>query len=165
MWNLCIWLLNVCLFVEIIADLQWGFGTIKLEPLTWSSDELIKFQELVYSESIDVMFVTETWLNSNISDREILPIGYDIYRTDRSLGRPGGGILIATKQDTFIICNQISSVSMKNLEAVAIECTLPNHTKWLVVCCYKPPDSNDICLISIHLQIFICWQDPYRRWL
>jgi hypothetical protein len=26
---------------------------------------LIKFQELVYSESIDVMFVTETWLNNN----------------------------------------------------------------------------------------------------
>ena len=90
------------------------------------------------------MFVTETWLNSNISDREILPIGYDIYRTDRSLGRSGGGVLIAIKQDTFINCNQISSVSMKNLEAVAIECTLPNLTKWLVVCCYRPPDSNDM---------------------
>jgi hypothetical protein len=59
---------------------------------------LIKFQELVYSESIDVMFVTETWLNSNISDGEILPIGYDIYRTDRSLGRSGGGVLIAIKR-------------------------------------------------------------------
>ena len=66
-----------------------------------------KFQELVYSESIDVMFVTETWLNSNISDREILLIGYDFYRTDRSLGRSGGGVLIAIKQDTFINCSQI----------------------------------------------------------
>ena len=113
---------------------------------------LIKFQELVHSESIDVMFVTETWLNSIISDREILPIGYDIYRTDRLLGRPGGGVLIALKQDTFINCNQISSVSMKNLEAFAIECTLPNHTKLLVVCCYSPPDSND-SLISVPLLI------------
>ena len=33
---------------------------------------------------------------------------------------------------------------MKNLEAFAIECTLPNHTKLLVVCCYRPPDSNDM---------------------
>ncbi|CAB3985999.1 Hypothetical predicted protein [Paramuricea clavata] len=105
---------------------------------------MFKFQELVYSESIDLMFVTETWFNSNISDREILPIGYDIYRTDRSLGRSGGDVLIAIKQDTFINCNQISSVSMKNLEAVAIECSLPNLTKWLVVCCYRPPDSNDM---------------------
>jgi hypothetical protein len=105
---------------------------------------LIKFQELVYSESIDVMFVTETWLNSIISDREILPIGYDIYRTDRLLGRPVVGVLIAVKQDTFINCNQISSVSMKNLEAFAIKCTLPNHTKLLAVCCYRPPDSNDM---------------------
>jgi hypothetical protein len=29
---------------------------------------LSKFQELLYSESVDIMFVTETWLNSNVSN-------------------------------------------------------------------------------------------------
>ena len=30
------------------------------------------------------------------------------------------------------------------MEAVAIQCTLPNHAKWLLLCCYRPPDSNDM---------------------
>ena len=55
---------------------------------------LSKFQELLYSESVDIMFVTETWLNSNVSNIEILPNGYNIYRADRSLRRTGGGFLL-----------------------------------------------------------------------
>ena len=103
---------------------------------------LSKFQELLYSESVDIMFVTETWLNSNVSNKEILPNGYNIFRTDRSLGRTGGGVLIAIKHGIFINCHQVSSLSSANLEAVAIDCTLPNHAKWLLVCCYRPLDSN-----------------------
>ena len=88
-----------------------------------------KFQELLYSESVDITFVTETWLNSNVSNKEILTNGYNIYRTDRSQGRTGGGVLIAIKHGIFISCHQVFSVSSANLEAVAIECTLPNHAK------------------------------------
>ena len=29
-------------------------------------------------------------LNSSISNKEVLPYGYDVYRTDRALGRSGG---------------------------------------------------------------------------
>jgi hypothetical protein len=90
------------------------------------------------------MFVTETWLNSNVTSKEILPNGYNIYiyRSDRSLGRPGlGGTLIAIKHGIFISCSQITSIATMNLEAVAIQYTLyiPNHAKWLLVCCYRPP--------------------------
>lgn len=90
---------------------------------------LSKFQELLYSESVDRMFVTETWLNSSVSNKEILPNEYSIYRIDRSHGRTGGGVLIAIKHCIFISCHQVSSISSANLEAVAIECTLPNQTK------------------------------------
>ncbi len=90
------------------------------------------------------MFVTETWLNSNVSNTEILPNGYNIYRTDRPLGQTGGGVLIAVKHGIFISCNKVSSLSSANVEVVAIECTLPNHAKWLLVCGYRPPDSNDM---------------------
>ena len=82
---------------------------------------LSKFQELLYLESVDVTFVTETWLNNNVSNEEILPNGYNIYRTDRSHGRTGGGVLIAIKRGIFISCHQVSSISSANLEAVAME--------------------------------------------
>ena len=108
------------------------------------TSNLLKFQEMIYSEMFDIVFVSETWLNSDISCKEILPYGYDIYRTDRSLGRSGGGVLIATKHDAFINCSHLISIASLNLEAVAILCTLPNHEKWLFVCCYRPPVSKDM---------------------
>ena len=66
------------------------------------------------------MFVTETWLNSDISSKEILPHGYNIYRTDRSLGQTGGGVLVAIKHGVFINCSQLTSIATSNLEAIAI---------------------------------------------
>ena len=34
------------------------------------------------------------------------------------------------------VATKFFSISSANLEAVAIECTLPNHAKWLLVRCY-----------------------------
>ncbi len=105
---------------------------------------LMKFQEMVYSESVDLMFVSETWLNSSISNKEVLPYGYDVFRTDRALGRSGGGVLLAIKHGIFINCTQVTSIATINMEAVAVQCTLTDHTKWLFVCCYRPPNSKDL---------------------
>ena len=81
---------------------------------------------MAYSEAVDLMFVSETWLNDSISNQEILAYGYDIYRTDRPSGRSGGGALLAIKHGTIINSNQISSIATANLEAVAMECILPS---------------------------------------
>ena len=91
---------------------------------------------MIYSESVDIMFVTETWLNSNVTSKEILPNGYNIYRSDRSLGRTGGGTLIAIKHGIFISCSQITSIATTNLEAVAIHCTLPIISLYLFICLF-----------------------------
>ena len=58
---------------------------------TWN---LHRFQDLVYSECADVVFVTETWLTGNILDTELLGQDYTIIRKDR-IARRGGGVLIA----------------------------------------------------------------------
>ena len=40
-------------------------------------------------------FLTETWLNSNVSDPNFCPLGYSIIRNDR-IGR-GGGVAVIFK--------------------------------------------------------------------
>ena len=52
-------------------------------------NKLYNFQGYIYASSFDIACVTETWLNSEILDFEILPKGYDIYQRDR--GHQGGG--------------------------------------------------------------------------
>ena len=48
----------------------------------------------------------------------------------------------AIKLGRFIKCSQVSSIATTNLGVVAVECTLPNHTKWPVACCYRPPTAT-----------------------
>ena len=60
---------------------------------------LKSFQDLAFVENLDIIIVTETWLNDNISNNEILSIGYNIIRKDRSSGKRGGGVLIALRNN------------------------------------------------------------------
>ena len=46
------------------------------------------FQNLIYTEDTDIVFVNETWLSKNINSLEILHSGYTIFKIDRK-GRGG----------------------------------------------------------------------------
>ena len=46
-------------------------------------------RDIAYGYDLDVICLTETWLNEAINDHEILPTAYNIYRRDR-VGRTGG---------------------------------------------------------------------------
>ena len=47
----------------------------------------------MYASDCNVFCITETWLSDKISDGEILPSGFVLYRCDRP--SRGGGVLIA----------------------------------------------------------------------
>ena len=67
---------------------------------------LTNFQNLVYTEQADLVWVTETWLNGNVDSAEILPWGdYAIYRKDRPTR--GGGVLLAVKTTSFTRCREV----------------------------------------------------------
>ena len=54
------------------------------------------FYKISFMDYLDVIYLTETWLNESIMDHEILPTAYNIYRCDR-VGRIGGGVMTAVK--------------------------------------------------------------------
>ena len=41
------------------------------------------FQDLVYTEDLNIVLVTETWLHRDVESSELLYSGYSIYRNDR----------------------------------------------------------------------------------
>ena len=53
---------------------------------------------MIISEGVDVLAITEKWLDKMIADSEVCPNGYNIYRNDRN--RKGGGV-------AFIVSNQL----------------------------------------------------------
>uniref|UniRef100_A0A1X7U0A1 Endonuclease/exonuclease/phosphatase domain-containing protein n=1 Tax=Amphimedon queenslandica TaxID=400682 RepID=A0A1X7U0A1_AMPQE len=56
-------------------------------------NKLVSLQLFIYLRDFHIVALTETSCHSNISDSEILPKGYTLYRNDRDYG--GGGVLIA----------------------------------------------------------------------
>ena len=89
-----------------------------------------------------MIMVTETWLNNNITNNEILPKGYHVIRKDLVADKRGGGVLIALRDD--IVYNRVTS--RKNcpnwsdrLAIIALELELLNSKKTLVCVCYRPP--------------------------
>jgi hypothetical protein len=75
-------------------------STRKLPDGSYASN-LKSFQDMVFAEELDLIFVTESWLNDNFSDKEILPKGYNIVRKDRSANQRGGGISSTTTSIPF----------------------------------------------------------------
>ena len=85
-------------------------------------------------------FITVTWLSDYISDCEIPPSDFVLYRKDRP--SRGGWVLIAIKQSLY--CSLIPSPS--DIEVVSIKLGL---TKEIVICCvYVPPDSSPAYYVS-----------------
>lgn len=66
---------------------------------------LSRFQELAYAEESDIIFVSETWLSTDVLNSEILPEDYFIVRNDRDTH--GGGVLLAIKSSSFKSAREI----------------------------------------------------------
>lgn len=98
------------------------------------TSNLAHFQELVFTEDADLALVTETWLNSDTSNTEILANDYEICRINR--GSRAGGVLLAVKSNKFISVHEIIDVRQCELESISVELTTNSGTKLCACCCY-----------------------------
>lgn len=94
----------------------------------------------------DILLLTETWLNFEIADTEILPDldQFSIFRKDRD-DRRGGGVLIAVRK--HIVCFVIDTGAMIEILWV---CIAHNTSKMIIGICYRPPDSPDTFITNLH---------------
>jgi hypothetical protein len=119
-------------------------STRKLPDGSYASN-LKSFQDLVYAEELDLIFVTESWLNDNFSNKRILRKGYNIVRKDRSANQRGGGVFIALRVDvpyTRITAGRNGPNWSDRLEIVAIELDMSTSKKCLACVCYRQPSCD-----------------------
>ena len=97
----------------------------------------------------DILAITETHLDINVSNRQLEIENYKIARRDRNAGTLGGGCLV-------YIANHICSTRMKSLECPTIEGV------WLRV------NINPPSLLSVpftdHLQVLISSTISIKHW-
>jgi hypothetical protein len=106
---------------------------------------LERFQNLVYSEDLDIVCVNETWLSGHetwlsghVFNDEILHSGYCIVRKDRKTR--GGGFLLGIKTAVFKSIRKIED--NHDLEIAMAEITTANDMKMVICSCYRSPDAD-----------------------
>ena len=96
---------------------------------------------LLENTPLDVLALTETHLNSNISDDELRIDGYSIKRKDR-INREGGGCAIYHKESLDI--ENMEKYNREGLVALWIEAKLCSQ-RLIIDCVYRPPDVTTFC--------------------
>jgi hypothetical protein len=105
-------------------------------------NKLPDLHHLLYTESYDVILITETWSNSNVPDSIIdLANDYRIYRRDRSDGRHGGGVCILVKRTFGSL-----PVNTGDFPEAEICCVDASHSgsRCRFVVAYRPPDADSV---------------------
>ena len=113
--------------------------------------KLSVLKDIVYGSDFDLVALTETWLNSAVTDLEILP-HYNIFRKDRT-GRPGGGVLLAVK-DRITVKNTLS------LPGETIVCLHLRHcyvTNFLCPPSWRSKQAWNNCVYYYTCKLFSCF--------
>ncbi|ELU07438.1 hypothetical protein CAPTEDRAFT_209437 [Capitella teleta] len=147
-----------------------------------SRNKLVELRHLLSSFSAHILAISETWLTDAISDHEVLPDSFNVYRKDRSTTQPskrGGGILLAI--DTNIESNRRDDLE-NDFVIIVFEIICERRFKIAVILCYKPPDSDsasfnaslttildnvyrefqDVCMLGDFNLPAIDWRHPDR---
>ena len=95
---------------------------------------LTEVKELVKLKNIDVLTISESWLNSSVTNREIAIDDYKIHRLDR-LHKKGGGVCAYIKKNIkATVLKDLSKVSVSNF-----------HQLWINLQCQKKQINNNLC--------------------
>jgi len=102
-------------------------------------NKLNDLHAIMYTESYDIICISETWLNAVMLNGLIDPKSqFKIYRRDRQCANLGGGVCI-------LVCNNIVSslvdITYTEIEAEIVACTIfIDKDKITIICTYIPPN-------------------------
>ena len=81
---------------------------------------------LASNKGPDILGVCETFLDSNISDGQVMISGYEYLRKDRcdTVDKVGGGVLLYYRNS--LNCKRKPEIEISNIETLWSEISLPN---------------------------------------
>ncbi|KAI5731016.1 hypothetical protein M8J77_003291 [Diaphorina citri] len=103
----------------------------------------IEIKEIFSDTSADIICITESWLDSSISNSEVSLQGYNLIRNDR-LGKRGGGVAIYLNNAfSYKILSSSPSNYSASPEYLIIEATI-SSSKIMLAVVYHPPKTGPL---------------------
>ncbi len=101
-------------------------------------NKLVEISDVLVTNNIHVLAVTETHLDQTFTDDVLNINGYNIYRKDKN--KYGGGVAIYIQSHIPVKIRQ--DLMPVDVEALWLQVQLPFVKSLFVGCCYRPPCAN-----------------------
>jgi Endonuclease-reverse transcriptase len=111
------------------------------------------------TSSSDIIGITETWGNKEISDCEFSMDGFILHRLDRRSGQIGGGVALYIR-DTLVSALDEKYTAMAFDEKICCQLKYKDETTLIIVCYRSPSSSDDDDLNLLHL-VRAAAEDPF----
>ena len=108
-------------------------------------DHFLLVKDTILQNEFDVLTLSETWLNSSITNLELEIPGYNFYRIDRNT-KTGGGVGVYVLQTYKVkVLDNLSNVSDNGLHQLWMNLQVRNLKSIIICTIYRPPDSPFTC--------------------
>ncbi len=87
---------------------------------------------LINTFSVDILCISETWLNYDVTDAEVYLENHNIFRGDRLSGRRGGGVALYVKSEVLPRCFSLDFNTDSSFAEV-VACQTPHPSQLLTV--------------------------------
>lgn len=105
-------------------------------------EHFILLKESVVSNSFDIFTISETWLDSSVNNESIHIPGYTLYRQDRGLHKPGGGLCVYIKKNYKVSSMEnVSSVSDNNFQQLWLKVQSRCYKSFVICTVYRLPST------------------------
>lgn len=91
-----------------------------------------------FNSGVQLLALTETWANRDITDKEYEIPGYNLYRKDR--GSKGGGVAVFVRND--LVITRREDLEKSDVEGLWLEIALPKLRSFLLGTFYRAPNSS-----------------------
>lgn len=105
--------------------------------------KFVLFNEDFLDGKLDIIMVSETWMQKGLPNNLICASGYNIIRKDRQTNKRGGGLCIYLKSS--IVYEELQPIpcnSDKDLEWLSLRATVGGNKKQILLLVYRPPSGN-----------------------
>ena len=134
-------------------------GNVKIAHLNVRSlkcrEHFVLVKETVLENKFDIFTVSETWLNSSVTDLEIEIPGYVIYRIDRQAKIGGGVCAYVSRNYRTEYLSDISLITASGFHQLWLKIHVRNMKSFIVCTTYRPPDASLSCFDSDLTENFI----------
>ena len=103
-----------------------------------SLSKIDELRDITIYIRLAILGITESKLDSSVTNAEVNINGYNIIRNDRN--RTGGGVACYIKND---LCFNIKNIFSNSIEHVFFEILIPKVKPIAIGMFYRPPNAND----------------------